>query len=273
MHHRLAPKEHHFRHNIFMFYLDLDELDTLSANLPGFSRNRANLYSFRDADHLQPVAPVAGARSTKENITAHLAEQGVALPAGGRIMLLTLPRVLGYVFNPVSFYFCFTADGEPLCALAEVGNTFRELKPYLLRETRPGENFFRLVTPKHFYVSPFLGLELQFDFRLRVPDGRLDLHIDDRASGRRVLRTVLTGRRTALTGARLAWFSLKYPLLTMRVIFLIHWHALLLWWKKIPWHRKAANAHLQRDVFNPHASLQSAAHRPAQTGPESKASP
>ena len=125
---------------------------------------------------------------------------------------------------------------------------------YLLRE--PGaENSFRLVTPKHFYVSPFMPLDLAFDFKLKVPGEHLDIHIDDREGGHRVLLTALTGRRAPLTGPRLAWLTLKYPLITVKVIFLIHLHALFLWWKRIPWHRKAANAELQRDVFNPHSSI------------------
>ncbi len=259
MHHRLEPKEHHFRYRIFMFALDLDEIDTVAAKTFGFARNRRALYEFRDRDHL--TLPDLGDRGTvKEHIVAWIAQQGVELPADARITLVALPRVLGYIFNPVSFYFCADAAGAPLCAVVQVGNTFREMKPYLLREPdAAGE--FRLVTPKHFYVSPFSELDLAFDFKLKVPGDVLDIHIDDReidrASGtdRPVLLSALTGRRVALTSARLAWFTLKYPLLTLRIISLIHWHALRLWLKRLPFHRKTANAHLQRDVFNPHDSI------------------
>jgi DUF1365 family protein len=162
--------------------------------------------------------------------------------------------VLGYIFNPVSFFFCADAAGAPLCAVVQVGNTFHELKPYLLGAP-DAAGCFRLVTPKHFYVSPFSELDLAFDFKLKVPGEVLDIHIDDRAADRRVLLSALTGRRVPLTSARLAWLTLKYPLITLRVIFLIHWHALRLWCKRLPWHRKTANAHLQRDVFRPHESI------------------
>lgn len=251
MHHRLQPREHQFRYRIFMFYLDLAELDTLAGKLRWFGYNRRNLYAFRDADHLQQGKPTA-----RENVLAWIAAQGLELPANTRVCLLTLPRIAGYLFNPVSFYFCFDTAGAPVAAVAEVGNTFGEMKPYLLRgeELTNGEVFRRIV-PKHFYVSPFSSLDLSFDFKLRVPGDSLEIHIDDRAGEQRVLLSALTGKRVALTDATLAHFTVKYPLLTLKVIFLIHWQALLLWWKKVPWHRKAANAAQQRDVLNPHPSI------------------
>jgi DUF1365 family protein len=259
MHHRLEPKEHHFRYRIFMFALDLDEIDAVAAQTLGFARNRRSVYEFRDRDHL--TLPELGEHGTvREHVVAWIAQQGVELPPDARITLVTLPRVFGYIFNPVSFYFCTDAAGAPLCAVVQVGNTFRELKPYLLREPDTAGGF-RLITPKHFYVSPFAALDLAFDFKLKLPGDLLDIHIDDRAidrdagTDRRVLLSALTGRRVPLTSDRLAWFTLKYPLITLRVIGLIHWHAFLLWLHKLPWHRKAANPQLQRDVFHPHASL------------------
>src|SRR5436190_15770780 len=192
MHHRLVPKEHHFRYRIFMFSLDLDEIDAVAARTLGFSHNRRNLYEFRDRDHLTLPGHETG--SLKDNLTFWLADQGIQLPPNGRIRLVTLPRVLGYICNPVSFFFCSDAAGSPLCAVVQVGNTFRELKPYLLREPT-GANGFRLVTPKHFYVSPFSKLDLSFDFKLKVPEEHLELHIDDREGDRRVLLSALTGRR------------------------------------------------------------------------------
>ena len=252
MHHRLAPVVHHFRHRIFMFALDLDELDSSAARIPIFSRNRANLYAFRDRDHL--TLPGLEGASTKENVVAWLAGEGIEFPASGRITLVTLPRVLGHIFNPVSFYFCHDGAGSPLCAIAEVGNTFGEQKPYLLRPASD-DGVFRLTAPKHFYVSPFSALDLTFDFTLRVPGDRLDVQINEREGDSPVLFSSVRGVRSPLTALNLAWMSLKYPLITLKVIGLIHAHAAMLWFKRVPWHRKTANPALQRDLFRPHASI------------------
>jgi DUF1365 family protein len=252
MHQRLWPRRHGLHHGLFMLYLDLDELEVLAGRLRLFSHGRWNLYGFFDADHLfgsgTPGAPL------KQRLGEFLASQGIALPATGRIRLLTLPRIAGYVFNPISVYFCFAdaAAAAPLCAIAEVGNTFGEQKLYLLRAAHPEDaQLFRARTPKHFYVSPFSSLSLDFDFRLRTPGERLALRIDDFDGERRVLRSGLWGERRTLSDARLAGYALLYPLLTLQVIARIHWHALRLWLKGIPWYRKADSPHLQQQVLRP----------------------
>jgi DUF1365 family protein len=254
MHHRLLPKEHRFNYQLFYLALDLDEIDHVAGQVYGFSHNRWNLYEFRDRDHL--TLPELSGGTLKEHLLSWIAQQGLTLPATTRITLVTLPRVLGYIFNPVSFYFCEDAAGSTQCVVVEVGNTFREMKPYLIPQSeRPG--FFHLLTPKHFYVSPFSDLDLLFDFKVKVPDEHLEIHIDDRKGETHVLLTALTGKRLPLTTGRLAWLTLKFPVVTLKVIFLIHWQAFLLWWKRLPFHRKAAQPSLQRDVFNPHATLKS----------------
>jgi len=249
MHHRLAPKVHHFQHDIFMFYLDLDELDVIAKKIVPFSYNRTNLYSFRDSDH-EP----AGAGPLKERLLGFLLKHGISLDPFGRVMLLTLPRVFGHIFNPISIYYCFDSAGTPVCSVAEVGNTFREMKLYLLRELSPDGAFNRVVA-KHFYVSPFSRLDLSFDFKLQIPGNRLDIKIDARDGDEKTLITTLTGQRSALNNRNLFWFTCKFPLVTLKVIFLIHWHALRLWLKRVPFHRKAENSALQREVLRPHSTL------------------
>lgn len=247
MHQRLAPRRHGFRYRLFLLALDLDEIDLVSRRLVCFRRNRFHLFSFHDRDHLTGAG--AEGRDIKAVLTAWVRAQGAEVPPGGRILLLSFPRILNYVFNPASFYFCCDASGAPAWAVVEVENTFRERKPYFIPYAA-AEGRFRARLPKDFYVSPFSPLDLTFDFNLSLPGGRLALRIDDRQDGERVLISSLAGRRTTLTSARLAWFLVKYPLLTVRVMALIHWHALRLWAKGVPWHRKNADPARQRGIVH-----------------------
>jgi uncharacterized protein len=250
MHHRFSPKVHHFSHDLFMFYLDLDEINFLAKNIFLFSRNQKNIYSFRDSDH-EP----AGENPLKERILDFLRQNGISAGFSPRIMLLTLPRVFGYIFNPISIFYCFDENGSPVCSVAEVGNTFREKKLFLLRRENFSGDGFQKNTPKLFYVSPFSPLNLNFDFKLKVPGDKLDVKIDDLDGEEKILISTLTGQRTALTNKNLFWFTLKYPLVTAEVIFLIHWHALRLWLKRVPFYRKAADVPLQQNVLRPEVSL------------------
>ncbi len=275
MHRRFAPKPHRFLYRIFLFAFDLDELGELDRRLKLFSTRGRALYAFRDGDYLptgellhngtRPSAagiPPATPANLKERVVAFLRERGVDL-AGGRVVLVTLPRVAGYLFNPVSFYFCYDRSGAPLAALAEVTNTFKEMKPYLLgpeclvggEGSAPRDGAFRLRVPKYFYVSPYSDVDVEFDFALRPPDERLGAQIDDYAGPARLLTSTLSGSRRELTDARLAWFTLKYPLVSLRIISLIHWHALLLWAKRVPWFGKAARPRDQRALHRPHVSI------------------
>lgn len=249
VHERLHPKRHGFRYRLFFMDLDLDELPVLTQRLKFFSRNAWNLYSFRDSDHLD-----LGRGDVKANITQHLREHGVEVPDRARIRLVTLPRVLGYLFNPVCFYFISDAEGTPLHAIAEVTNTFHEMKPYLIAKP-DAQGVFDLVVPKHFYVSPFSTLDTSFHFRLEVPGDRIRIHIDDLEGERRTLVSWIHGQRRALTDARLAWYLVRFPMMTLGVIARIHWQAFRLWLKKLPFHRKSADPHLQRDLLRPHVSI------------------
>lgn len=273
LHERTTPKHHRFVYRLFYFAIDLDELDSLHRRLALFSVNRANLFSFRERDFLplgeplhHPTAPAlssfvtADQTSLKSRVRAFCAMHGSDIGDQGRVLLVTLPRVLGYLFNPVSFYFCFDAAGVLVGAIAEVTNTFREVKPYFIPAVTgsDGSITLRLRTPKHFYVSPFSGLDLEFDFTLHAPGEKLAVRIDDHAAESRVLHTTLTGIQSHLTNLRLVWFLLKYPLITVKIITLIHWQAFRLWLKRVPFFPKADHATEQRDLYRPHASIQRA---------------
>jgi hypothetical protein len=228
-----------------MFYIDLDELDELSRHIITFSRNRFNLFSFRDREHAQ--LPGTEAATTKEQLITYLKQTGFGY-RDEKIMLLTNLNVLGYNFNPVSFYFILRS-GEPVCAVAEVSNTFREMKLYYLSPDCFKEGQFSLRATKYFYVSPFIDHDADFDFNLAVPGEKLNIRIDDYKNGERFFISTLTGLKKPLTNGRLLWFGLRFPLITIRIIGLIHWNALLLWIKKIPFFKKSENPHLQRGVL------------------------
>ncbi len=260
MHHRFTPMVNRFVYRIFMLAIDLDELEELHAGHRLFSYNRPNLFSFRDRDYLpmdepvhqgtQPAPALPAGATLKARVLAYLRSHGQDL-TGGRVLLVTLPRVAGYLFNPVSFYFCYDSDGQFAAAVVEVTNTFREMKPYFIGAAdRAGAGLHRR-TPKHFYVSPFSDVDVAFDFRLHPPGEACAVQIDDFAGAERTLTTTLTGRRRRLTDARLAWYTLKYPLVTLQVIALIHWQAFVLWCKRVPWFPKAARASDQRDLYRP----------------------
>ena len=245
MHRRLAPKKHEFVYRIFLFLFDLDELPEIERRVPFFSVNAPNLYSLRDEDYFQ-----FHSRGIRQNLETFLATQNLPTrPA--RVQLLTLPQLLGYTFNPVSVFFCFDENDRPLTSVIQVGNTFGELKPYLV-PCDPAGTGFHIRVAKNYYVSPFSELDLEFDFRFDPPGRRLRLAIDDYRGGERVLISTVTGAREELTTANLMRFSIRFPLVTLKVIFLIHWEALRLWLKKIPFRFKEDEPHLQQGAHRVH---------------------
>lgn len=250
VHERLIPRRHGFRYSVFFMDLWLDELPQLDRELRLFSVDRFNAYTFRDSDHLD-----LGVGHLRLNLEKWLAEKHrVTLAADTRIRLITLPRMLGYIFNPVCFYFIYDATGKAIHAVCEVTNTFHEMKPYYLA-TASADGTFELITPKHFYVSPFSKLDTSFHFRLQVPGDGIRIHIDDLENGQRTLLSWIQGHRVPLTDKKLAFYLLRYPALTLQVIAKIHWQAFRLWWRKFDFFRKRDHPHLQSDLYRPHHSL------------------
>jgi DUF1365 family protein len=250
MHHRLLPREHRFTYNIFMFYINLNDLDFLHKRHFLFSRNKFNWFNFRDSDHLQfALNDNATKASVKENIVQYLKSQNIPWQ-NGTIMLLTNVATLGYVFNPISIYFCFDEQNNPICCVAEVCNTHHEIKLYLLNNQSLENDTFSRAISKYFYVSPFSALDSSFNFIFKIPKNNLHVRVDDYQNGKRFLLSALTGKRKKLNDWNLLWYGLIFPLITLKIIFLIHWQAVILYFKGIPFHKKNINLHMQRDLYS-----------------------
>jgi DUF1365 family protein len=221
MHSRRTPVENTFTYPVCYFLLDLDELPELERRLALFSVNRSNFVTVHDRDHFDG-APL------KQAVLDFAGDGSVE-----RVLMLTLPRVLGYVFNPVSFFWCYRADGELACMISELNNTFGERHPELLRG--PGPTYEH---DKHLHVSPFFGLDQSYEYAFSEPREQVFARIDVRENGERPLTAVLHGRRRELTNRSLAGTLLRNPLLPQRVTALIHWQAVKLWRKGVPFHQK-----------------------------------
>lgn len=239
-HKRFTPKVHEFKNSFFWFELDLDQIDNDFEKLPLVARNRFNLFEFRDRDHID-----FGKQTLRENVEYFLQQNGeVEKPA--RIRLWTHLRVFGYVFNPVSFYLIDMPDQSKRMIL-EVGNTFNELKPFFVPFSAFAGNKVKVTVPKHFYVSPFIALDTNFTFTLNHNTETFTLGVmSGYESGERVLAAGLKGRFEELSTKNLLRNLARHPFVTIKVITLIHWHALLLWLKGIPYFKKTDNPELQQ---------------------------
>ena len=224
-HQRLRPVRHELRYRVFSLLLDLDEIPALARRLRLFSHNRFNLFSFHDRDH-------GGRRAEppRSYVEAQLARAGIALE-GGPIRLLCFPRVLGYVFNPLSIYFCHHRDGALRAVLYEVSNTFGEQHGYLIPVDQADGEIVRQSCAKAFYVSPFMAMEGRYEFRLAPPAERLAVYIRQSDREGPILHASIEGQRASMSDATLLRAFLRYPLMTVKVIAGIHWEALRLWRK------------------------------------------
>lgn len=269
MHARSWPKAHRFTHAAFACAVDPAEFPTLGRGRWLLGR-RWSPYAFRDQDFL-PAAPVFQAEGARQDfgpatadlaarVRAFCAAQGEPLPATARLTLVAMPRAFGKSYNPAVF-FLVTVDGELRCGIAEVHNTFGERKAWFLgpacrERAADGTFLLRLRTPKRFYVSPFSGLDTEFEFTLRQPGERLALGVNHYEDGRLSLVSTWTGREVPLTDGRLLWLTCKTPFLILKVIALIHLHAAWLWLvKKLPFRRKGDDSGLQRNVRHPTSTL------------------
>ncbi len=222
-HHRVRPRVHRFRYSVMSMLLDLDEIGELGRRLRFFSHNRFNLYAFYDRDHGSGTPG-----GLKPQILRQLEQHGIDL-GNGKILLLCYPRILGFVFNPLSVYYCYDAKANLKAMLYEVSNTFGQRHSYLL----PASSGLpvRHEVDKCFYVSPFMPQDCRYHFRIQPPGRRIGVHIEQSHNNAVIFRASFCGEQRTLSDRTLLQACLRYPLMTLKVIAGIHWEALRLWCK------------------------------------------
>ncbi|HEX8662060.1 MAG TPA: DUF1365 family protein [Brevundimonas sp.] len=236
VHQRVRTFSHRLRYRLWMVLVDLDELDGLQDRLRLLRRRAFGLITLRTADHGD-----RSGRPLRLQMERHLANAGIDI-AGGPIRLLTMPRILGYGFNPISVFFCHTPDGALAALLYEVTNTFHERHSYLVAVPSPppqGERDHakhggggrtapvRQTAEKQFFVSPFMDQDLTYDFTVRPPGEAVSVVVAVRRGDAPVLTASFAGNRRPLTDGQLLRAFVSHPLLTWKVTWGIHWEAFL----------------------------------------------
>ena len=238
MHRRRTQVAYRFVYGVFALYLDIDELPALERKCRLFSHNRFNLLSVHDEDLASGRA--GDLRAWVEGV---LRSHDLDL-AGGKIHVLTYPRVLGYGFSPLSVWYCHHQDGRLLAILAEVHNTFGERHHYLLAAA--GESPWRRQyhASKAFHVSPFMPPKADYRFRFGEPGEDIAVFIHESVQGAPALDAAMTGARITLDDRALLTAFCRVPLLGLKIMTLIHWQALKIWLRGAPlFHKPASPAH------------------------------
>ncbi len=227
VHKRLTPRQHAFAYRVFTLCLDVDEIERIDRSLRFFSRGKRNLLGFRDADLGAPGPDSVGAKARR------LLDRSGLRPFGARIELVCYPRILGFVFNPLSVYFCRNDAGTVGAVIYEVTNTFGERKSYVI----PVLGDCAAIAQdcgKEMYVSPFTGASGHYGFHCISPSDRVVIGVNFREAGQPVLKTYFRGERRPLNDRTIVRLMARYPLMTVKVFGAIHFEAARLWAKGVP---------------------------------------
>ncbi|NND59944.1 MAG: DUF1365 domain-containing protein [Gammaproteobacteria bacterium] len=231
-HRRYKPVANEFQYRLFMMYLDLAELPSVFAGSRTWSNETRGLAVFRRTDHVGDPE-ISLDETIRELVRTHCGER-----PRGPIRLLTNLRYFGHCFNPVSFYYCFDESGTTVrYVVAEVTNTpWQERHCYVMDPSTDlgRDQVHRYRYDKGFHVSPFMTMDIAYDWRFREPDDRLIVHNDSEQGGEKFFDTTLSLERRELNPASLRGMLFRYPFMTLRVVFLIHWQALRLFFKRVP---------------------------------------
>lgn len=231
VHTRSRPKRHNLRYRVFSLLLDLDELTTLDRTLRLFGVNRRGLFSFWERDHGEGTED-----GLKDWVTGQLANAGIAT-RDLSVKVLCYPRIFGYVFNPLTVYFCYGPANKLRAVIYEVCNTFHERHAYIIPADTENDRQIKHSCSKDLYVSPFVPMNCRYDFTVRTPADDVKIAIRESDADGMFLYAMFQGKHAPLTDRGLTMAFIRYPLMTLKVTAAIHWEALLLWMKRVPVHR------------------------------------
>ena len=226
IHKRFKPKKHFFKYRVFSLLLDLSEISLISKKILFFSYNRFNLISFFDKDHGDRDGSSLKVWVEKNLNSLEIEKSEI------KIKLLCYPRILGYVFNPLSIFFVYNKNSSLIAILYEVKNTFGEQHTYVFK-VDANEQLIKNSCAKKFYVSPFMDLSSEYFFKILNPGNKLSVIIDQRDQEGKLLYASQDGIRSELSSKNLIFSYLKHPLMTFKIIAAIHFEALRLWIKGI----------------------------------------